>query len=58
MRSKVHESRKMISLPAELAARVDDYRFENRFKNESDAIRRLIEAGLDAESKVSADARA
>ena len=40
--------RRMVSLPEELSERVDDYRFENRITTESEAIRRLIEAGLKA----------
>jgi Arc/MetJ-type ribon-helix-helix transcriptional regulator len=39
-------TRKPVSLPLELAKAVEDYRFANRFKTESDAIRRLIELGL------------
>jgi metal-responsive CopG/Arc/MetJ family transcriptional regulator len=31
--------------------RVEDYRFENRINNRSEAIRRLIEAGLESLSK-------
>ncbi len=41
-------TRKPVSLPPELAKAVDDYRFANRFKTESDAIRELIELGLKA----------
>jgi hypothetical protein len=41
-------ARKMVSLPAELAARVEDYRFDHRLKTEADAIRRLIQLGLQA----------
>jgi hypothetical protein len=33
-------------IPKPLLARVDDYRFENRLPSRSEAIRRLIEAGL------------
>jgi hypothetical protein len=40
--------RAMVSLPADLAKAVDDYRFENRITTEAEAIRRLIEAGLSA----------
>mgnify|MGYP001445029098 CR=1 FL=1 len=38
----------MVSLPAELAAQVEDYRFSNRMRTEAEAIRRLIELGLQA----------
>mgnify|MGYP003365714551 FL=1 len=40
--------RKQVNLPAELAKAVEDYRFSNRLSTESEAIRRLIEAGLKA----------
>lgn len=35
----------------DLIRRIDDYRFENRIKSQSEAIRRLLEAGLAAASK-------
>ncbi|WP_451993609.1 hypothetical protein [Azospirillum argentinense] len=38
--------RKIFTLPKDLWARVDDYRFENRLPTESEAMRRLIELGL------------
>ena len=38
--------RKMVSIPADLARAIEDYRFNNRLKTEAEAIRRLIEAGL------------
>ena len=38
----------MISLPAELAEQVEDYRFSNRLKTEAEALRRLIQLGLEA----------
>ena len=41
-------ARKPVSLPPELVEAVDEYRFANRFKTESEAIRRLIELGLEA----------
>jgi Arc/MetJ-type ribon-helix-helix transcriptional regulator len=47
-RPKTMAARKPVSLPSELAQAVDEYRFANRFKAESDAIRRLIELGLGA----------
>src|SRR5205823_13692119 len=40
--------RRMVSLPEELSERVDDFRFQQRIRTESEAIRRLIEAGLGA----------
>jgi len=36
----------MVSLPPNLWEALEDYRFENRINTESEAIRRLIEAGL------------
>lgn len=47
-RPKIMASRKIVSLSAELAKAVDDYRFENRIPTEAEAIRRLIELGLAA----------
>jgi metal-responsive CopG/Arc/MetJ family transcriptional regulator len=41
-------TRKLVSLPHELLAAIEDYRFENRIKTESEAIRQLIELGLKA----------
>ncbi|MDW7555374.1 hypothetical protein D9623_33585 (plasmid) [Azospirillum brasilense] len=38
--------RKMVSLPEVMCREVDEYRFAHRFRNESDALRSLIEAGL------------
>ena len=40
--------RKLVSLPPALLARIEDFRFENRVKTESEAIRILIERGLAA----------
>jgi len=39
--------RKMMSLSPKIAKAVSDYRFEHRIKTESEAIRRLIDAGLE-----------
>ena len=50
-RPKVMVSRKPVSLPPELSEAVDEFRFKNRFKTESDAIRRLLELGLEADKK-------
>ncbi|MGX9963146.1 hypothetical protein ACVFYP_07470 [Roseomonas sp. F4] len=41
-------SRKLVSLPADLTEKVENYRFENRINTEAEAIRRLIELGLEA----------
>jgi len=43
--------RKMVSLTAELAQAIEDYRFNKRVKTEAEAIRRLILAGLRAEEE-------
>src|SRR5438477_8505875 len=45
-RPKTMETRKLVSLPAELSRAIEDYRFTNRIGSESEAIRRLIETGL------------
>ncbi len=45
-------TRKMVSLPRPLAEAVEHYRFNSRIKTESEAIRRLIEAGLAAQEKI------
>lgn len=45
------QTRKIVSLPAELAVRIENFRFDRRLKAESEAIRQLIELGLDTASK-------
>jgi hypothetical protein len=45
-RPKTMASRKLVSLPPDIAEAVDDFRFSNRIGTEAEAIRRLIEAGL------------
>jgi Arc/MetJ-type ribon-helix-helix transcriptional regulator len=47
-RPKTMAGRKIVSLPPDLEKAVDDFRFENRFPTESEAIRHLIELGLKA----------
>ena len=42
--------RKLVSLPRPMVKAIEDYRFANRVSTESEAIRRLIEAGLRAEA--------
>lgn len=42
-------SRKPVSLTPQLVEAVEEFRFARRFKTESDAIRHLIELGLNAE---------
>jgi hypothetical protein len=51
------QTRKMISLPAELAERVEDFRFGERLKTEAEAIRRLIELGLQAAAATGAPSK-
>jgi Arc/MetJ-type ribon-helix-helix transcriptional regulator len=41
-------TRKPVSLTPEMAEAVEDYRFLHRYKTESDAIRHLLELGLEA----------
>jgi hypothetical protein len=43
--------RKLVSLPHALVAAIEDYRFANRIKTESEAIRQLIELGLNAKQQ-------
>ena len=40
--------RKTVSLPSSLWKQIDDFQFDNRIKRETEAIRRLIELGLEA----------
>jgi dsDNA-specific endonuclease/ATPase MutS2 len=49
MRKPTIFSRKTVTLPAEVWELVDDYRFAKRFRTETEAIRRLIVRGLEAE---------
>ena len=41
-------SRKIITAPDRLWAAVDEYRFRERIRTEAEAIRRLLQLGLDA----------
>jgi len=45
------DTRKIVSLPAELAQAIDDFRFEMRIRTEAEAVRRLLEAGLEAHGR-------
>jgi hypothetical protein len=49
--------RKIYDLDEGLIRRIEDYRFQNRVKSEVEAVRRLIEAGLDVEAKKAEDGR-
>ena len=44
-------SRKTISIPDELWEAVREYRYSRRIPTESEAFRRLLERGLEAEAK-------
>lgn len=48
-REKSMDVRKIISMPAELVERIKHYRFANQINSEAEAIRALIEKGLDSE---------
>lgn len=41
---------KTVRLPASVWAKIDEYRFANRINKQTDAIRRLIERGLEMET--------
>jgi len=43
------EVKKLLAMPQALWDRVDEYRWKNRVPSESEAMRLLLEAGLDAE---------
>lgn len=47
-RPKIMATRKIVSLSPQLAQAVEDFRFENRIGSEAEALRRLIELGLEA----------
>lgn len=53
-RPKTMQARKLVSLPAEIAKAIEDYRFANRIPSESETIRRLIDLGLKAAEKQAA----
>lgn len=40
--------KKLVNLTEELAKRISDYRFDERLQSDNEAIRRLVELGLDA----------
>ena len=46
-------TRKLVSIPNEMLREIDDFRFQQRIRTESEAIRRLIETGLKASEKKS-----
>jgi len=46
-RKPAYPVKKLLGLTEEMAERISDYRFEARINSESDAIRQLIELGLE-----------
>lgn len=50
-RNKEMDTRKIVSLPAALAEAIADFRFSERINTEAEAIRILIEAGLEAKGR-------
>ena len=49
--------RKTVSLPSSLWRQIEDFQFENRVKRDAEAIRRLIELGLENAKKRKAKGR-
>jgi len=45
------EVKKLLAMPQPLWDKVDEYRWKNRIASESEAMRQLIEAGLEAKKK-------
>jgi hypothetical protein len=45
------DTRKIVSLPADIAKAIEDFRFEERISTEAEAIRHLIVAGLEAKGR-------
>lgn len=50
-RSKEMDTRKIVSLPDDLAKAIEDFRFEERIGTEAEAIRQLLIAGLEARGR-------
>lgn len=49
--------RKIVSLPPDLEKAVENFRFENRFPSESEAIRRLLELGWETCQRLDEDVK-
>ena len=49
VKEKKMDVRKIVSMPAKLIERVKKYRFAKQINSESEAVRVLIEKGLEAE---------
>jgi len=47
-RDTLYPVKKLVNLTEDQARRISDFRFENRLQSENEAIRRLIELGLEA----------
>lgn len=47
----VYHIKKLVNLTDEQAKRISDYRFAKRLSSENEAIRQLIELGLDASER-------
>ena len=43
--------RKSVSLPESMWKQIDDFQFEHRVKRDAEAVRRLLELGLEAAKK-------
>ncbi|QDI74789.1 hypothetical protein [Leisingera aquaemixtae] len=54
----VYPIKKLVNLTEEQASRITDFRFVHRLQSENEAIRRLIEIGLDASAKSSGEDQA
>lgn len=52
---KTMQHRQVFSMPEDLKGKIEDYRFAQRIGSESEAIRRLIEAGLQTEAARAAE---
>mgnify|MGYP001393497864 CR=1 FL=1 len=45
---KTKNTQVLVTIPNELLQEIEDYQFENRFKNRNEAIRDLIKKGLES----------
>ncbi len=50
-RDTAYPVKKLVSLTEDQAKRISDFRFDMRLQSENEAIRQLIELGLNASSK-------
>lgn len=56
--AEVNSERVITPMPKSLVEAIDDYRFAERVASRAEAIRRLIEIGLEAAAKVRTEAAA